>query len=220
MTTIDSETVQCGVCGEDSEQVFIGSTNQFGYRDLDTRPPEMERSTMMYWLQECPNCGFVAPSLSEVPDGAKGIVNEADFRRLNTSDVYSGLIAVFMKHAYISDKLGSKEDKAWAYIRAAWAADDEGKQEIAQEARILAASELVNLKLVISASHEAGVIDLLITDLWRRSGKWEHGTNSALEGLEVVEDPWLKSALQFEIVLMNKLDDQAYTSESVPSLEQ
>jgi endogenous inhibitor of DNA gyrase (YacG/DUF329 family) len=68
MTSYGSKTVKCSVCGQDSEQGIIMSTNSFGSMDLDMRPPEMERSSMDLWLQECPHCGYVANSL-ETPIG-------------------------------------------------------------------------------------------------------------------------------------------------------
>lgn len=37
---------KCAVCGKESEQITLASTNTFGSPDLDLRPPEMKRSTM------------------------------------------------------------------------------------------------------------------------------------------------------------------------------
>ena len=45
MTTIFGEEVTCAVCGSKQTVQEIGSTNTFGAMDLDTRPPEMQRSS-------------------------------------------------------------------------------------------------------------------------------------------------------------------------------
>src|SRR5690349_6640199 len=67
MTTIIPQTITCSFCHTPSEQNLIGSTNSFGAPDLDTRPPEMMRSTMPLWVQECPHCGYVAKDLAQPP---------------------------------------------------------------------------------------------------------------------------------------------------------
>ena len=47
MTTVFPQTVRCSVCGAENEMMVVASTNTFGgTMDLDTRPPEMKRSTM------------------------------------------------------------------------------------------------------------------------------------------------------------------------------
>jgi hypothetical protein len=57
MTTLYREKSRCAVCGIATEYTSIGSTNAFGSPDLDTRPPEMQRSTIFAWVQRCPECG-------------------------------------------------------------------------------------------------------------------------------------------------------------------
>lgn len=47
MTTIYSEAVKCPYCNTKVEITHLGSTNAFGAMDLDTRPPEMQRSTIL-----------------------------------------------------------------------------------------------------------------------------------------------------------------------------
>ena len=43
-------TVICANCQGQNEQIIIGSTNQFGSPDLDLRPPETARGTILHWL--------------------------------------------------------------------------------------------------------------------------------------------------------------------------
>ena len=51
MTTLGTASAACAVCGTVSEYTVIQSTSRFGSPDLDTRPPEMERSTLPYWVR-------------------------------------------------------------------------------------------------------------------------------------------------------------------------
>ena len=65
MTTIVPQEVKCSMCGSISKQQLIASTNTIIWApDLDLRPAEMARSTMVYWIQECPDCGYVSVDIS------------------------------------------------------------------------------------------------------------------------------------------------------------
>ena len=65
MTTFLQEKLTCVICGSTSKHEMLGSTNTYGSPDLDLRPPEMHRSTMDYWVQECPFCGYVYSSIEK-----------------------------------------------------------------------------------------------------------------------------------------------------------
>ena len=58
MTTVYHQNITCAICGTEFEYTGIASTNAFGPTDLDTQPPEMERSTIDAWVQRCPQCGY------------------------------------------------------------------------------------------------------------------------------------------------------------------
>jgi len=58
MTTMYEQNVDCFFCGTSSQHGSISSSNTLGSSDLDTRPAEMKRSTICYWVQRCPSCGY------------------------------------------------------------------------------------------------------------------------------------------------------------------
>lgn len=60
MTDFRVEQLTCACCSAVFRAEVLQSTNRRGYSDLDGRPPEMQRSTMHYWLQECPTCLYCA----------------------------------------------------------------------------------------------------------------------------------------------------------------
>lgn len=83
-TTVPHHSV-CGVCGGISEQTGLQSTNAFGSPDLDLRPPEMERSTMCYWVQTCPQCGYCASDIAEKLQRSSGLLNDYPSSRPRTA---------------------------------------------------------------------------------------------------------------------------------------
>ena len=64
MTTQNSVTIICTLCNKENEFTEIMSSNEFGSPDLDTRPPEMMRSTIFTWVQQCSRCGYCASNIS------------------------------------------------------------------------------------------------------------------------------------------------------------
>ena len=67
MTRLLRQTKKCAICSNTHSYSVIGSTHRFGPCDLDMRPPEMQRSTMPYWVEECPFCGYVSADVSKIP---------------------------------------------------------------------------------------------------------------------------------------------------------
>lgn len=74
MTYVGAIEKKCFICGEMCKVYAIASTNRMGSPDLDTRPPEMERSTIKYHIQYCPSCHYCAPDITSGPDIAAQII--------------------------------------------------------------------------------------------------------------------------------------------------
>ena len=66
MTRIQVSQVTCRVCGSQSKQATLLSSNAIGPPDLDGRPfrYSMLRDTMSRWVQRCPECGYCAMYIS------------------------------------------------------------------------------------------------------------------------------------------------------------
>jgi hypothetical protein len=122
MTTLDSELVFCSVCGMFSEQQVLTSTNRFGSPDLDLRPPEMERSTLCFWLQECPNCGFVSEDLEQAEKGVEEVMATEGFTSLHRGELAGTLIGRCLKRSLLDEELGNVAAAAEHILWAAWAA--------------------------------------------------------------------------------------------------
>ncbi|WP_439498130.1 hypothetical protein [Bosea sp. (in: a-proteobacteria)] len=162
MTTFFSVTVSCARCGTMSEQGQFGSVSSSGYADLDGRRPGRIRATMSAWLQECPDCLYVAQDLSIATAEEAGIVKEIGFIEAGLCEGMPDLAIRFMRRAYIDARTGQTRHAIWRLLHAAWVLDDFDLD--ASSVRRQAAD------LVLSLGDRADAeVRLLRLDLLRRS---------------------------------------------------
>lgn len=124
MTTYFPVTVSCARCGTESEHHELGSVFSSGYPDLDGRPPGQTRGTMSSWLQECPNCLYVARDLSVASAEEADVVREIGFIEAGLSENMPDLAVCFMRRAYIDEQTGRTRQAARRLLHAAWVLDD------------------------------------------------------------------------------------------------
>jgi len=170
MTTIYREDVTCSVCGHQSETMVIGSTNEFGSSDLDFRPPEMMRSTIPYWLHECPSCGCSADDLADVDPRVPNVVRNPAFRSMRSGlGELSDSARKFRTATFIACELG---DYAGAFLRAlheAWVHDDEGDSIRARAVRLDAVDFLHQVhRGGLRVYPEMGADEMVTVDIFRR----------------------------------------------------
>ena len=218
MTTFIDHVVTCAVCGHETEVAALGSTNQFGSPDLDLRPPEMARSTMSFWLQECPSCGFCSESIGEVTWGARVIVESAAFADFRTGLAeMPGIARVFRTAAFIAAERGLNAEAFHHTLHEAWVHDDTGDTVRASEAR-LNAVDFMNLahqedETVIDEDH---VDDAVKIDLLRRAGAFEQASKICEQVLQHTRHTGVGPTIVFELELCGKRDAEAHTMEEVP----
>ena len=197
MTTIFQEQVICGLCGQRQSVNEIGSTNSFGAMDLDTRPPEMRRSTMAYWVHECTECGFVAPEIGKtVATDAKRVASEEYRTELHRAD-RARLANRFVCCSLLEEAAGDLSSAGWRRVHAAWACDD---AEQAGEARVqrLAALELFERARASgeqAMKSAAGGDEILLADLARRCGEFERALEYCEAGIALPELPAFVTSL-------------------------
>jgi hypothetical protein len=217
MTTFIEQRVTCAVCGHESEFHALGSTNEMGYPDLDTRPPEMARSTMIWWLQECPSCGYCSECIAQVSWGARVIVESpafADFRA-GLSEL-PDLVRVFRTAAYIASELGHHQAAFNHTLCEAWVHDDLGDTVRASAARLNA---LDSFRLV---SQEEGYFDEwgddapVQVDLLRRAGAFDRAAEICEGVLTHTRHTGVGPIMAFELELCKKRDVEAHTMDEVP----
>ena len=218
MTTFFEQRVTCAVCGHDTEFPCLGSTNEMGSPDLDTRPSEMARSTMGFWLQECPSCGYCSEYIGEVSWGARVIVESAAFADFR--DSLSGLpdlARIFRTAAYIAAERGLQAKAFHHTLHEAWVHDDLEDSVRATAAR-LNAVDFMNLahQEYETVVDEDGVDDAVKIDLLRRAGEFERATKICEEFLQHTRHTGVGPVVAFELELCGKRDVEVHTMDEVP----
>jgi hypothetical protein len=214
VTTIFEEEVTCALCGQRQTVSEIGSTNSFGAMDLDTRPPEMRRSTMPYWVHECAECGFVSPELEKsVATDAKR-VSTAEYRRELERGDRAQLANRFVCRALLEEAAGDFASAGWRRLHAAWACDDEEQAEEARVQRLaaLALFERGRAGGAPAMKSTPGGDEVLLADLARRAGEFERALAYCAAGLALPEVPeFLTSLLMLEQELVRARDTSRHS---------
>jgi hypothetical protein len=170
MTTLRNEKELCFICGETHEYTEIVSTNQFGWPDLDTRPPEMARSTITYWIRRCPSCGYCGPRLSAGFEKAREIIRSEKYLRQLKNQQYPELANSFLCWGIIQEEVGDYVHGGLSAIHAAWICDDT-ESTCAPLCRNRAIELLQSAKTKgDSFAQDRGAEEAILADLFRRSG--------------------------------------------------
>lgn len=115
-------TLHCAICGRRARPPFHAPRAPEIAPELDMRPGEPVRSTLLDWLQACGRCGAAAWDLSTLPPKAKPVADLPAYRALSTEAAEETLL--FRRWAMICLATGDKAEAAEATLQAAWAADD------------------------------------------------------------------------------------------------
>jgi hypothetical protein len=216
MTLIMPTQEICACCGDECKVSVLISTNARGLPDLDSRPPPMQRNTVFNWLHECRGCGYCAPDLGEALPGTAEIVRGDDFqskvpprflddnpRPLFKATGVPGAALRFERWALLCAAQGDNPAIVKAYIHAAWAADDAGRDDHAARFRTEAASRLQALLDRGADPHaQRGFSALLLADLWRRAGAWDRAVAATRRGLALCAADAIARALSYELELI------------------
>lgn len=212
MTTLFQEELICTMCGAKSGHTDMFSTNSFGSPDLDLRPPEMQRSTMDCWVQECPSCGYAYSSIEEKADNSEVTISSDAYVEILSGNLNGTLTGRFVKASLIAEQAADIDAAANYALSAAWAADDASNGTSANSCRHRAASLFEELlKGMDHSSEEAISICAIMVDILRRSEQWEKAISLAETMLSQNLDPTIKSVLEFEISAASRHDAKCYT---------
>lgn len=205
-------TVKCAVCGAESRQRVLASSNTLGGTpDLDLRPAEMMRSTMAWWIQECPHCGYISRSLSDATKVTQDWLQQAHFTSCGGYQFSSSLAARFYKFYLINLADQSAAAAYYAAIRAAWACDDAQDLENAIHCRRCALAELETLLTLPDISEDLFVVK---ADLLRRTGQFDVLISEYAE--KRFSNDLLNQIVAFQIEKARQGDMQCYRIEDVP----
>lgn len=205
------ENVKCAVCGCTSRQMALMSTNTFGGGpDLDTRPAEMMRSSMVYWIQECPHCGYISESITDDTNVTEGWLSDKRYTTYGGHEFASELAKKFYKYYLINVADDNAEDAFYAVLHAAWACDDVKDVNNASYCRHCALQELERVLLKGNTKNE---FLLVKADLLRRTGQFEELISTY--ATSCFEEDLFNKIVAFQIEKAEQKDTKCYRVEDV-----
>ncbi len=216
MTTMFHKEKKCAVCGREKNYIQLGSSNSFGPCDLDLRPPEMMRSTMHTWIEECPFCGYVMGNISSFPENVseksvlEKFVYSKAYQTAEGTHFKSELAERFYKRYILEREFGEISRSFDSLLRAAWACDDAGDKENAVHCRKEA---LKFLDIMISKDETNENLILQKADILRRSGMFEEVIKQY--GDKKFSGELLKNIASFQVEKSKLKDDKCYTVRDV-----
>lgn len=241
MTTMANVPCKCSVCGGTTEFPMVTSTNAFGSPDLDLRPPEMRRSTMPYWVQSCPHCGYAAASIDRPTGVTRQWLSSAEYASVTdvTGDSPKSALPSLAKEFYMAAKChiadGAMTSAVDNLICAAWDCDDVGDEAVdfARRFRILAA-DLTEECLPALDEAEKGEEDehgqpasirirLRLVDILRRAGEFDRASARCSETKRLLSagdyDRMLALVAAYEQDLIDKGDIACHTMQEALEAE-
>ena len=199
--------------------------------DLDTRPPEMRRSTIDYWVQRCPHCGYCAAELSKASKEAAVVAKSQAYRRQLENAEYPALANHFLCAALVDQAIGDYRRAAWTRVHAAWACDDatrDGNHDAsllatnaAVKCRLQAVSELRKINQAGQKTvGQADATHAIIVDLLRRAGRLQEAAEACREALEMPLEGILQAVIGYEQELIAGSDTACHNVEEAMARRQ
>ena len=218
MTTLHTDRFTCAVCGTESEHTIVASTNQFGSPDLDLRPPEMARSTIAFWVQECPNCGYVAADISDATKLDPSLLTTERYLSFDGmpfgDDRQATLAKRFYKQYILAEDVEDDREALSALMHAAWVCDDDGNDEAGSLCRSKAAEKAT--ALIEHGPSDRDGLQMMRADLLRRSGNFDDAIRTC--SVLSFSDETLEKVRMFELMKAQEGDMSCHTvAEAVES---
>ena len=206
-------TKRCFICGTESTHEILASSNTFGGTpDLDTRPPEMLRSTMHWWIQECPHCGYVATSLENPTSVTNDFLNSQRYTTCEGRSFQYSLANKFYKDYLIRREDQDSEGAFAAALNATWACDDYDTADNAIHCRLMALEQLEKL-LIRSSSYDE--LFLIHADLLRRTGQFQALVQKYTP--KHFENPLFNKIIAFQLEKAKMQDTACYCLKEIPN---
>lgn len=208
MTTFARKTYVCAVCKNETNFATIISTNTFGSADLDLRPPEMKRSTIPYWIQQCPVCGYTNRTIEVAPP------TNVNMQWLQ-SDSYTNCEGIQFQdndakkfyHHYMVCKSAKETESAFrAILCAAWMCDDANEKENAIACRLVAAE--LAMEILVTDSDPKWL--MIRTDLLRRAGHFDMAIEETKQVILPKTNKLIGALLAFELKHAELHDAECY----------
>ena len=210
MTSLSTETVVCASCNTSSEQHVVTSTNRRGSYDLDSRPPEMERSTLRFGVQHCPHCGYCAQDLSEDHPSVVNALSSDTYHDIWKDYRLGELAKNYLCACIIKEISGDYAGAEWCALRAAWASDDHGSG--GQRCRRRAANLLLCAqKHGQLYAEDEETENMILIDVLRRSRQFTRASERCGQVMDRQPEKTVRKILEFQVRPIATRDWACYT---------
>ena len=214
MTTFVPIETECSLCGAPSEQRIGRVPTSDGLPDLDSRPSEQMRSSIVFWVQRCPNFGYCATDISLEYPLADQTVHLPAYQKVLLRRSMPEKARQFLAWALIQEANEEFGGAGWAAMHAAWICDDEEKPKAAVECRRLVLDRFARQRARlghITGFEEPGVEELVLADLCRRTGQYDGAARWVDQGLARRPEEIVRRGLEMEFNLARQKDRGAHS---------
>ena len=210
MTTIIPVDQKCSVCGYTSEQRVLGSTNSWGYPDLDLRLAPMQRDTMRLWIVECPHCGYVAHQLDDELKIPEDFLKSEGYLTCDGNEFKSSVARRFYRRFMIEREIGNDYQCFLNLHRCAWSCDD-NEDPLARDIRMLAMEYLD--RIIDLDTNERDALILIKADFLRRTLQFDKVIEEFKD--TTLDDERYTQIIRFQILKAGESDSNCYTGKDV-----
>lgn len=211
--TTAKKSMVCSVCGESSEHNIITNSAVSGAPDLDLRPSEPHRSSIKYWIMECPSCGYCNSGIDKSVGSDKDYLSSDEYKELGGISTDSALAARFIRKALICEKAALHAESVQSYLYAAWVLDDEGDEADAGACRKSAVTVMDNNPAVFENNDD---FDILKADMLRRSGQFDRVCEE-YSGKKYSK-PLYAAIAYYQVSLSLKKDSAVHRADEIPGV--
>ena len=140
--------------------------------DLDTRPPQMERATLLVCVQRCPDCGYCAFDVSVFAEKSRSILESPGYQAQLKDSSIPELASSFICAGLLYEEAEQLAESGWSFLRAAWVFDDADLVEQSQIWRSRAADLFIrSMDAAAPIIEQDGASEIVLAECLRRSGR-------------------------------------------------
>ena len=203
---------KCSVCGAKSKHTVITKIQVNGAPDMDFRPPAPHRSTMEYWVMECPECHYCNGSIDIPLKADKSYLDSDEYKMLDGLKTENPLVSKFVRKAIVCMKNKDYKEAVQSYLYGAWVCDDNRNIETGLECR----------KKALNIMENSTILDddnflLLRADLLRRTGQFDKVVSDY--GEKFFNVPLMLLASQYQVKLAKNKDILAHKMSEIPGVK-
>ncbi len=205
--------VECSVCRKHSDHAIIKNSANPGAPDLDMRPNEPHRSSMEYWVMECPHCGYCNGMLITRAEFDHEYLKSDEYLNLGGIETDNVLAARFIKKALVNIKNNNLKEAVQSYLYAAWVFDDEKNNENARLCRLAGVKVMDENADAFSNDDNFQILKI---DLLRRSGDFDRIIQE-YDGKQYKNIVHSVIA-EFQVRFARKMDSSAHNIDEIPGI--